>query len=144
MSNDPIQLSDLVEFVESRHPAADPLNQLTEAVMLSDRFAAMADDLVGHFVDVARGSGASWAEIGASIGVSKQAAQKRFVDVEGKGWSRKGLFMRFGTEARAVVVATQDIARRMGADHIGTEHLLLGLLDHRTSRAAKALARHSR
>ena len=107
--------------------------------MLSDRFATMADDLVGHFVDLARESGAAWADIGASLGVSKQAAQKRFVDLEGKGWSRKGLFMRFTAEARAVVVATQEIARNRGDHHIGTEHLLLGLLENEDSRAARAL-----
>ena len=134
MSSDPVSLQDLIDFVESRHRTADPLTHLTEAVMLSDRFAAMADDLVGHFVDLARESGAAWADIGASLGVSKQAAQKRFVDLEGKGWSRKGLFMRFTAEARAVVIATQEIARNRGDNHIGTEHLILGLLDDEDSR----------
>ena len=140
MSPDPIHLQDLIEFVEGRQRTVDPLTQLAEAVMVSDRFVAMADDLVGHFVDLARESGASWADIGASIGVSKQAAQKRFVDLEGKGWSRKGLFMRFAVEARAVVVATQEIARNRGDHHIGTEHLLLGLLDDQSCLAARALA----
>jgi Clp amino terminal domain, pathogenicity island component len=140
MSSDPIELQELIEFIEGKQRASKPLDQLTEAAMLSDRFAAMADDLVGHFVDHAREQGASWAEVGAAIGVSKQAAQKRFVDVEGKGWSRKGLFMRFATGARTVVVATQEIARSRGDDHIGTEHLLLGLLDDEGSMAARALA----
>ncbi len=140
MSKDPLEMSDLVEFVESRNPSGNPMEQLTEAVLLADRFASMADDLVGHFVEAARTAGASWAEIGASIGVSKQAAQKRFVETGVKGRSRKGLFTRFAIEARAVVIATQEIARDRGEDHIGTDHLLLALLQDKSSPAAKALA----
>ena len=39
----------------------------------------IAARLVGHFVDQARRSGASWTEIGRSMGVTKQAAQQRSV-----------------------------------------------------------------
>ena len=39
----------------------------------------LTDSLIGHFVDQARRSGASWTDIGRSMGVTKQAAQKRFV-----------------------------------------------------------------
>jgi ATP-dependent Clp protease ATP-binding subunit ClpA len=38
------------------------------------------------------------------------------------------MFERFTKPARAVVVAAQDAARRLGDDHVGDEHLLLGLL----------------
>lgn len=38
-----------------------------------------ADHLLGHFVDQARRSVASWTDIGKCMGVTKQAAQKRFV-----------------------------------------------------------------
>ena len=36
---------------------------------------------------------------------------------------------RFTSEARAAVVGAQQEARRLGAERIGTEHLLLGLLE---------------
>src|SRR5919108_3371875 len=39
-----------------------------------------------------------------------------------------GPFTRFTTEARAAVVAAQAEARALGHDHVGTEHLLLGVL----------------
>jgi plasmid stability protein len=39
-----------------------------------------------------------------------------------------GLFTRFTTEARAAVVTGQEEARALGHDHVGTEHLLLGVL----------------
>lgn len=37
------------------------------------------------------------------------------------------MFERFTKEAREVVVAAQQLAARSSADHIGTEHLLLGV-----------------
>lgn len=39
------------------------------------------------------------------------------------------MFERFTDRARRVVVAAQDEARLLGHNHIGSEHLLLGLLD---------------
>ncbi len=38
------------------------------------------------------------------------------------------MFERFTDRGRRVVVLAQEGARRLGHDHIGTEHLLLGLL----------------
>ncbi|MEU6423108.1 Clp protease N-terminal domain-containing protein [Streptomyces spiralis] len=48
-------------------------------------------------------------------------------------------FERFSVKARRVVVAAQEQARLLKHDHIGTEHLLLGLLDVQDSVAAKVL-----
>jgi ATP-dependent Clp protease ATP-binding subunit ClpA len=52
------------------------------------------------------------------------------------------MFERFTQEARGVVVSSQDEARRLHHHHIGTEHLLLGLLDQEGSPTAAVLARH--
>ena len=79
MESEPLQLQQLIELVETRQPNGDPLTYLSEAVIVSDEIQVMADDLVDYFVNVAREAGASWAEIGACLGVSKQAAQKKFV-----------------------------------------------------------------
>jgi hypothetical protein len=57
----------------------DVLDRLSDAVIAADHLGDVADHLIGHFVDQARRSGASWTDIGRSMGVSKQAAQKRFV-----------------------------------------------------------------
>jgi ATP-dependent Clp protease ATP-binding subunit ClpA len=51
------------------------------------------------------------------------------------------MFERFTEEARQVVVRAQEEARRLRSSHIGTEHVLLGLLDQDTPTAA-VLARH--
>lgn len=73
----PVRLDDLIEAIKKVHPEA--LDQLSDAVIAADHLGDVADHLVGHFVDQARRSGASWTDIGRSMGVSKQAAQKRFV-----------------------------------------------------------------
>ncbi|MEV1066076.1 Clp protease N-terminal domain-containing protein [Streptomyces sp. NPDC050263] len=50
-------------------------------------------------------------------------------------------FERFTVEARKVVVTAQEEARLLKHNHIGTEHILLGLLDAPDSTAAKVLHR---
>lgn len=75
--NNPVRLDDLIQAIKKAH--TDALDQLTDAVIAADHLGDVADHLIGHFVDQARRSGASWTDIGRSMGVSKQAAQKRFV-----------------------------------------------------------------
>ena len=75
----PVRLDDLIGHVLDRHPDGNALDHLSDAVQVSSSLGELADHLIGHFVDQARRSGASWTEIGEYMGVSKQAAQKRFV-----------------------------------------------------------------
>src|SRR3954471_22992114 len=101
----PVRLDDIIEAIKSAH--TEPLDQLTDAVIAADHLGDVADHLVGHFVDQARRSGASWTDIGRSMGVSKQAAQKRFVpkasDEQAALDPSQG-FGRFTDRARKVVV----------------------------------------
>src|SRR5438309_11712426 len=76
----PVRLDDLIDAIKKVH--SDALDQLTDAVLAADHLGEVADHLIGHFVDQARRSGASWTDIGRSMGVTKQAAQKRFVPKE--------------------------------------------------------------
>lgn len=75
-----VRLDDLIEAIKTAH--AEPLDQLQDAVIAADHLGDVADHLIGHFVDQARRSGASWTDIGKSMGVTRQAAQKRFVSKE--------------------------------------------------------------
>ena len=50
------------------------------------------------------------------------------------------MFERFNTQARQSVVHAQEEAQRLNQHDIGTEHLLLGVLDVDGSVAAEALA----
>ncbi|MGK5533830.1 Clp protease N-terminal domain-containing protein [Streptomyces sp. URMC 129] len=137
----PVRLDDLIQAIKAAH--TDALDQLADAVVAADHLGDVADHLIGHFVDQARRSGASWTEIGRSMGVTRQAAQKRFVAKEsdtapdfqpGQG------FDRFTTRARSVVIASQNEAHAAGHDRIRPPHLVLGLLSEPEGIAARALA----
>src|SRR3954469_11952266 len=122
----PVRLDDLIDAIKKVHPHA--LDQLSSAVIAADHLGDLADHLIGHFVDQARRSGASWTDIGRSMGVSKQAAQKRFVPKDPGELDPSQGFSRFTPRARSVVVASQNEARAAGNAEIGVSHLVLGLL----------------
>jgi hypothetical protein len=133
-----VRLDDLIEAIKNTHSAA--LDQLTDAVLAADHLGEVADHLIGHFVDQARRSGASWTEIGRSMGVTKQAAQKRFVAKgEAPDLDASQGFSRFTDRARKVVVKSQEQARATGNDQIGVAHLLLGLVADPTGLGARAI-----
>jgi ATP-dependent Clp protease ATP-binding subunit ClpA len=135
-----VRLDDLIEAIKKVH--TEVLDQLSDAVIAADHLGDVADHLIGHFVDQARRSGASWTEIGKSMGVTRQAAQKRFV-AKGPGENSdldpgQG-FSRFTPRARNVVAASHNEAHAAGNDEIRTEHLVLGLLSEPEALAAKAI-----
>ncbi|WP_227998563.1 hypothetical protein [Nocardia australiensis] len=72
-----VPLRDVIVAVELAHPGST-LDQLSEAAIIAAHWLQLADRLLDHFVDQARQAGVPWAEIGARLGVSRQAAQKRF------------------------------------------------------------------
>ena len=122
-----VRLDDLIGAIAAQHD--QPLDRLSGAVLLADHLGDVADSLIGHFVDQARRAGASWADIGRSMGVTKQAAQKRFVAKgEAPALDASQGFSRFTDRARAVVVGAQEEARAAGNDTIGVAHLVLGLV----------------
>jgi hypothetical protein len=138
MSN-PVRLDDLIDAITAVH--SDALEQLTDAVLAADHLGEVADHLIGHFVDRARRSGASWSDIGRSMGVTKQAAQKRFVPKgEPADLSPDQGFSRFTPRARNVVVAAQNEARAAGNTTITPAHLVLGLLSEPEAIAAQVIA----
>src|SRR5919197_1163327 len=144
MSTPPPRLDELIEFIKTQHPGADELQHQSDAVLAAEHLGEVADHVIGHFVDQARRSGASWTEIGASMGVSKQAAQKRFVPKEGDASRAADLarmFGRYTDRARKVVVVAQKAAYDKGHARIDTEHLLLGLLSEPDGLAAKAIVK---
>jgi Clp amino terminal domain, pathogenicity island component len=132
-----VRLDDLISAVSSAHP--DALDRISGAIALADHLGEVADSLIGHFVDQARRSGASWAEIGRSMGVSKQAAQQRFVAKGQAALDPSQGFSRFDDEARQVVVAAQAAARSAGNDQIGLAHLVLALVTDDAGTAARAV-----
>jgi ClpA/ClpB-like protein len=121
---------------------------------VSEHLDELADHLIGHFVDQARKAGASWTEIGQSMGVTKQAAQKRFVPKAAE-WPEEsdeaGLhaalteafrahpFSRFTLRAKGSIKAAAEEARERRHDHVYPEHIALGLLHEPEGLAALAI-----
>jgi hypothetical protein len=133
MDDTPVRLDELINYVTSHHEG--PLDQVSAAVQVSEQLGEISDHLIGHFVDQARKSGASWTEIGASMGVTKQAAQKRFVPKETAFAALlddilpgQAFTSRFTDRARRALEAARQEARDHGHNYVGTEHVALGLL----------------
>lgn len=130
------RLDDLIAAITKIR--GEPLDRLSEAVVAADHLGEVADHLIGHFVDQARRSGASWTEIGRSMGVTKQAVQKRFADPATPADAAAEGFARFTARAQNVVMGAQEAARDAGHHVIAPAHLVLGLLGEPQSLAAAA------
>jgi hypothetical protein len=147
MTEFPVPLDNLIAYVRTLHPSGGPLDNVSDAFAVSEQLGEEADALIGYFVDQARRSGASWSQIGASMGVSKQAAQKRFVP--GKtgllGLVSEGqAFSRFTQRAANVVAAAAELAGAAGSGGaessnalVNAAHLTAALLVEPNGLAAK-------
>jgi hypothetical protein len=125
-------LDELISQVKRRRLDGSPLDHLAEASAMADHLDELADHLVGHFVDQARRTGASWTMIGQSMGVTKQAAQKRFVAGESS-------LERFTNRAKIVILKAQNDARERGHQEVTSVHLVLGLLAEWDGFAGRAI-----
>ena len=133
----PIRLDELIDAITKVH--SDPLERLTDAVLAAEHMGDVADHLVGHFVDQARRSGASWTAIGRSMGVTKQAAQQRSVPkLPTVTLDPEDGFSRFTPRARNAIVAAHDEARTARNDE-----LVAGPPRARPARRARGDRRHA-
>jgi hypothetical protein len=130
-----VSLGDLITGI--RRASENELDQLSSAVVVAQHLDEVGDHLIGHFVDQARRAGASWSEIGRSMGVTKQAAQKRFVT---KAESGADAFARFTPRARNTIIAAMNEAHAEHSAEITPAHLLLGLLSEPDALGARVLA----
>src|SRR5260370_40008440 len=134
MTQPPVRLDDLISFVRSQEGTA--LDHVSAAVHMSEHLGELSDHLIGHFVDQARKSGASWTEIGQSMGVTKQAAQKRFVPRASDGGgllsgifpSDPVKFSRFTHRAKRAGIPARQAALRRGHAQAPPAHLVLRML----------------
>jgi hypothetical protein len=134
----PPNLSALIDDVEEHAPSSEPLDLLATASSSVEELNDLSDALLSHFVDRCRRAGHSWAEIGVSLGVTRQAVQQRFTGArrELKGSDR------FTDRALKVVnVHAAGAARELGHGYIGTEHILLAQWGESESVAVVALDR---
>src|ERR687885_200097 len=127
--------ADVAALVERRTESAAPLDRLEAAVSVVDELRDVGEEVLDRFVAEARAAGCSWSEIGAVLGVSKQAAQQRFP----AGGPLSSWPDGVTDTVRAAMVAAQEESRYLGHNYVGNEHLLLGLLAQTDGMAADVL-----
>lgn len=125
----------------------DPAAQLEALCELRRELDAIESELAAEAVR----AGMSWREIGAAIGVSKQAAHRRHRDSVARlvkdtestpdtnGHPSGGVNVSVPAR-RAVRIARQEAAS-LGSNEVGTEHLLLGILQCGDEQAETLLRR---
>jgi Clp amino terminal domain, pathogenicity island component len=127
-------LQQLIDTIRADAGSDDVLDQLATASSTITELTATSDAALGYFVDRARGAGKSWVEISNVLGVSKQAAHKRFADTSGSL-----PLDRVTPRTRAVLEAAGEVARARNQAFVGTEHLLLALYRQPEALATKLL-----
>jgi ClpA/ClpB-like protein len=139
MTEFPVPLDNLIAYVKALHPDGGPLTNVTDAFTVSTQLDEQADALIGYFVDQARRSGLPWSQIGGAMGVSKQAAQKRFPATKAGDLFPKGAkpFSRFTDRAARVVAAAGKLA---APEMVSGGHLAAALLTEPDGLAARAVA----
>jgi Clp amino terminal domain, pathogenicity island component len=131
-------LDALITAVERTASADAPLDRLLSAHGLADALRARSDELLDQFVDAARAAECSWSEIGCTLGVTKQAAQQRYVALSAP--ARGDLPSGLRGPAAGVFLAAGAAAREYGHHYLRPEHLVLGLLSQPDELAGRALA----
>ena len=114
-----------------------PLDRVEAAIAAVEELASGGDDLIGRFVAEARDAGCSWTEIGARLGVSKQAARQRFGQPAPPAPAvlAPGSTLRPDDRLLACLEAAGREAAADGAAETGTHHLLTGLFEEGTAAA---------
>jgi Clp amino terminal domain, pathogenicity island component len=142
MSEFPVPLDNLITYVKALHPDGGPLANVSDAFTVSTQMDEQADALIGYFVDQARRSGLSWSQIGGAMGVSKQAAQKRFVPTKAADLlsSVAKPFSRFTPRAVRTLAAAGQLAAAEGKPGISAAHLAVAQLTEQEGIAAKIIA----
>jgi Clp amino terminal domain, pathogenicity island component len=120
---------DTADHAHSGEPGQpDWLALLAVAARLAGRLQALADDLVEDYVEHCRMHGRSWTDIGAVLGVTRQAAQQRFLAPH-KRYAPE----EFTEELHQAMVHVKQAAIQHRNNYIGTEHLLWGLMSEDNS-----------
>jgi Clp amino terminal domain, pathogenicity island component len=131
----PVPLDTLITYVRTLTPGGTPLDDLSGAMTVSAQLDEQSDALIGYFVDQARRSGASWSQIGTSMGVSKQAAQKRFV-LRSLLPDGQAMFSRFTQRSANVLAAAGRLA---GDQPVDSAQLAASLLVEPDGVAARVI-----
>jgi ATP-dependent Clp protease ATP-binding subunit ClpA len=123
-----VDVGALMAAVRARAPDA-PLDRVEAAVAVGEEMASGGDELIGRLVAEARDAGCSWTEIGARMGVSKQAARQRFAQPAVPAGLVPGGRLQPKERLLACLQAAGREAAADGSAEVGSHHLLTGLFE---------------
>ena len=136
MASSPDRLRELTEHTVR---ATEPTAALRSMVALREELDAFERLQVARALD----AGQSFGAVASAIGISRQAAHRRYRDLVGVELSdeqamRRGRGGRIlvTSEARAAVALARAEATALGAGTVGSEHLLLGIIRSRAASVA--------
>jgi hypothetical protein len=141
MAVNDLDLDKIIGTVEAGQAEGGPLDRVSAARETASRLEALAQHVVAHFVDQARHDGASWTDIGTALGVTRQAAQQRFVPAEGVDVDAavNKPALPYTSRASAALLAARELATEHHHRSVEDVHLLLVLLDNRGGGAIGAM-----
>jgi Clp amino terminal domain, pathogenicity island component len=128
-------LQELIDTIRADAGSGDALDELAAASATVTELSMTGDAALGYFVDRARGAGHSWVEISGVLGVSKQAAHKRFA----LSWTTRPAFDRYTERTQRVVEAASAVALLHNHGYVGTEHLLMAFFTEPEAIATRIL-----
>jgi ATP-dependent Clp protease ATP-binding subunit ClpA len=138
VSTTPDRLRDLVEHAVR---AAEPSAALRATTALREELESFERLQVARALD----AGDSFGAVARALGISRQAAHRRYRDLAGvslpdprEETARPGRIL-VTSEARAAVNLAREEASALGAGTVGSEHLLLGIIRCRSVPAIRAL-----
>jgi Clp amino terminal domain, pathogenicity island component len=99
------------------------------------------DETEPGLVQRALQAGASWSRIARALGITKQAAHRKYRYVFDQAFdpSAGGSKALVTNEARQTMQFAREEAKRLGQPAVGTEHVLLGILNCRQSHVVRTL-----
>ncbi len=142
MTSVPQRLSELAEHAVR---ATEPAAALRAVTALRDELVAFERLQVARLLD----AGGSFGAVGQALGISRQAAHRRYRDLVGVELpdprpvsdAPRGRIL-VTSEARAAVNLAREEATALGAGRVGSEHLLLGIIRCDSAWVAAVLRTH--
>jgi hypothetical protein len=126
----------LTELLQHAVKAGDPETSLHALAALRKELDAFERVQAWRALD----AGSSYGALARALGISRQAAHRRYRELAAAAEPPTGTpRLRVTPEARAAVQLAGEEAKTLGAVRMGSEHLLLGILRAGDSRAAGAL-----
>ncbi|MEA2311909.1 MAG: ATP-dependent Clp protease ATP-binding subunit ClpC [Solirubrobacteraceae bacterium] len=130
----------LRDLTEHAVRAQDPAAALRSTTVLREELEAFERLQVARALD----AGQSFGAIARALGISRQAAHRRYRDLVGIALDEEGGSARKGrilvtSEARTAVNLAREEASALGAGAVGSEHILLGIIRSRAAPVASVL-----